>query len=128
VNCFNGSRKELEDYLDLGKNVYIIITGLICSDERGSHLRETIKYIPIDKLLIASDAPHLTPYTMPRPYPRRNEPGFMPHLLVYLAELIGTDFLKLAEQTTMNARKVFGLTEPFYFGSTTKGDILSLEL
>jgi len=79
-------------------------------------------------LLIASDAPHLTPYNMPRPYPRRNEPGFTSHLVVFIAEVIGLDFEKLALQTTQNARKVFGLPEVFYSGYTTKGEILIQEI
>lgn len=86
VNCFSGTSSELEDYLALSRNLYIIITGLIASDDRGSHLREAIKSIPSDRLvsyspyvpnfqLLASDAPHLTPFNMPKPWPRRNEPG-----------------------------------------------------
>jgi len=65
---------------------------------------------------------------MPRPYPRRNEPGFTPHLLVFLAEILSIDYEKLAFQVTLNARKVFGIAEPFYFGVTTKGEILSIEI
>jgi hypothetical protein len=128
VNCFDGSKSVLEEFLGLGKNIYIVITGLICSDDRGSHLRDIIKLIPLDKLLIASDSPHLTPYNMPRPYPRRNEPGFTSHLLVFIAEVLGIDFEKLSLQTTQNARKVFGLPELFYSGITTKAEILTQEI
>jgi len=128
VNCFNGSQSELEEFLGLGKNVYIVITGLVCSDDRGSHLRDILKLIPSDKLLLASDAPHLTPFNMPRPYPRRNEPGFTTHLLVFVSEILGLDFEKVATITTRNARKVFGFPEPYYFGVTTKSEILSLEI
>jgi len=128
VNCFNGSIEELKTCLALCDNVYFIITGLICSDDRGSQLREVVKSIPIDRLLLASDAPHLNPYNMPRPYPKRNEPGFLGHVLVLMAEILDIHFEKLAIQTTMNARKVYGLPTLLYDGVTTKGDIIISEI
>jgi len=128
INCFNGSVEELKTYLGLCENVYIVITGLICSDDRGSHLRDVVKAIPIDRLLIASDAPHLNPYNMPRPYPRRNEPGFLGHVLVFVAECLGIHYEKLAIQTTMNSRKAYGLPSIIYDGTTTKGDIIISEI
>ena len=60
VHCFTGTKNSLIDYLDLG--VYIGLTGWICDDRRGKHLRDFIDIIPDDKLLIETDSPYLSPY------------------------------------------------------------------
>ncbi len=60
IHCFTGTKNALIDYLDLG--VYIGLTGWICDDRRGKHLRDFINIIPDDKLLIETDSPYLSPY------------------------------------------------------------------
>ena len=50
VHCFTGNERELETYLDMG--FYIGITGWICDERRGLHLRELIRRIPYDRLMI----------------------------------------------------------------------------
>jgi len=60
VHCFTGTKNALIDYLDLG--LYIGLTGWICDDRRGKHLRDFIDIIPDDKLLIETDSPYLSPY------------------------------------------------------------------
>ena len=60
VHCFTGTKNALIDYLDLG--VYIGLTGWICDDRRGKHLRDFINIIPDDKLFIETDSPYLSPY------------------------------------------------------------------
>lgn len=67
VHCFTGTKNALIDYLDLG--VYIGLTGWICDDRRGKHLRDFINIIPDDKLFIETDSPYLSPYIS------RKEPG-----------------------------------------------------
>jgi TatD DNase family protein len=67
--------------------------------------------------LIGSDAPHLIPFTMPKPYPRENEPAYLPHVLVTLAECLGLSLDEVARATTANARAVFGLPALPYDGS-----------
>ena len=54
------TKNALIDYLDLG--VHIGLTGWICDDRRGKHLRDFIDIIPDDKLLIETDSPYLSPY------------------------------------------------------------------
>jgi hypothetical protein len=140
INCFTGTAEDLKSYLDLG--FYIAITGYLCNDARGVELREVVKHIPLDKLvrprrvvrsaaiavlapnavvcdlqLIGSDAPHLIPFTMPKPYPRDNEPAYLPHVLVTLAESLGLSLHEVARATTANARKVFGLPALPFDGS-----------
>jgi len=122
VNCFSGTVEELKEFMTLKeKGVYIVITGLIGSDDRGSHLRDVVKNIPLDRLLIASDAPHLTPYNMTRPYPRRNEPAFLPHTLVFVSECLGQSFLHVAKATTENARRAFKMPVTLYDGTVPPG-------
>ena len=60
VHCFTGTKNSLIDYLDLG--TYIGLTGWVCDDSRGKHLRDFINIIPDDKLLIETDSPYLSPY------------------------------------------------------------------
>lgn len=59
VHCFTGDRKTLEKYLEMG--FYIGITGWICDDRRASELRKAVPVIPLERILIETDAPYLTP-------------------------------------------------------------------
>jgi TatD DNase family protein len=72
VHCFTGTEKELDHYLAL--DLYIGITGWICDERRGMHLRELVRRVPSDRLMIETDAPYLLPRDMPgRPTNGRNE-------------------------------------------------------
>ena len=63
IHCFTGTREELIAYLDMG--LHIGITGWICDERRGTHLRELVKEIPLDRLMIETNAPFLLPRKMP---------------------------------------------------------------
>src|SRR6185295_10036315 len=79
AHCFTAGEKERDAYLDLG--LHIGITGWICDERRGTHLREVVKGIPSDRLMIETDAPYLLPRDLkPAPKSRRNEPQFLPHV------------------------------------------------
>ena len=54
VHCFTGTAEELSTYLDM--DLHIGITGWICDERRGSHLRDVVKRIPIDRLMIETDS------------------------------------------------------------------------
>jgi TatD DNase family protein len=56
------------------------ITGWVCDERRGRHLQEIVGLVPLDRLMIETDAPFLTPRTL-RPCPRRNEPSYLTHVL-----------------------------------------------
>ena len=62
AHCFTGEADELRAYLDLG--LHIGITGWICDERRGAHLRELVTGIPRDRLLLETDSPYLTPRDM----------------------------------------------------------------
>ena len=98
-------------YLDMG--LYIGITGWICDERRGLHLREFISEIPDDRIMIETDAPYLLPRDLkPRPKTRRNEPMYLPHVLETVAECTGRDVQELAALTTANAQRFFNLPSP----------------
>ncbi len=69
--------------------LHIGITGWICDERRGTHLRELVKVIPLDRLMIETDAPFLVPRNMPmKPKDGRNEPAFLTHVLTTLADSV----------------------------------------
>lgn len=110
AHCFTGERDELHAYLELG--LYIGITGWINDERRGVHLRELVREIPREKLLLETDAPYLTPRDMrPQPRARRNEPAFLPYVLRAVAAALGRPAEEVAAETAGNAMTFFGLHE-----------------
>ena len=71
AHCFTGTAAELDDYLAL--DLHIGITGWICDERRGLHLRELVKRVPVERLMLETDAPYLSPPGAPR----RNEPRWV---------------------------------------------------
>lgn len=107
AHCFTGQADELRDYLDMG--LYVGITGWICDERRGQHLRDLVRLIPLDRLMIETDAPYLLPRDLqPRPASRRNEPRYLPHILNTIAQCRNEPPAEVAEWTTRNALKFFG--------------------
>ena len=95
-------------YLDMG--LHLGITGWICDERRGTHLRELVREIPLDRLMIETDAPFLVPRTMPtKPKDGRNEPAFLPYVLQAVADCLGKPVPAVAEATTKTAREFFRL-------------------
>ncbi|MBT8049102.1 MAG: hydrolase TatD [Xanthomonadales bacterium] len=110
VHCFTGSREELRDYLDL--DCHIGITGWICDERRGTHMKEFLQDIPANRLMIETDAPYLKPRNLrPRVKSHRNEPCWLPWILGTLAAARNEHPPVLAEQTTVNARRFFRIPE-----------------
>lgn len=108
VHCFTGTREECYDYLD--RDWHVGITGWLCDERRGRHLREFVKDIPANRLMVETDAPYLLPRTLrPMPSHRRNEPAFLPHIVEELARDRGEDVAVTAAATTATAAAFFGL-------------------
>jgi TatD DNase family protein len=108
AHCFTGEKAELHAYLDLG--LYIGITGWICDERRGAHLKELVRDIPADRLMVETDSPYLTPRDLrPQPKGRRNEPAHLPHILRTVAQALGKPAERVAEETTRNAKAFFRL-------------------
>jgi TatD DNase family protein len=109
AHCFTGGNAELVAYLDLG--LYIGVTGWVCDERRGGALREAVPRIPLDRLLLETDAPYLLPRDLePKPAQRRNEPAFLPHVLARVAALQGRSAADVARASTANAERLFGLS------------------
>ena len=109
AHCFTGDARELDDYLDLGLSIGI--TGWICDERRGQHLRDLVRRIPLDRLMLETDAPYLLPRDLePRPKTRRNEPRYLPHILETVARCRGEPAVAIATATTRNALAFFGFT------------------
>lgn len=108
VHCFTGERRELFDCLD--RDWHIGITGWLCDERRGAHLRALVPSIPAHRLMVETDAPYLLPRTLkPMPKDRRNEPAFLPHIVEELARDRGEDVTTTTAQTTATARAFFRL-------------------
>lgn len=108
LHCFTGTADALKACLDLG--LHIGITGWICDERRGTHLRELVRDIPLERLMIETDAPFLLPRSMPsKPKNGRNEPAFLPYVLHSIAKCLGRPAVEVAEATTNTARKFFRL-------------------
>ena len=109
-HCFTGSADELDQCLSAG--MYIGITGWVCDERRGKSLQALIPSIPLNRLMIETDAPYLTPRTMrPKPKSSRNEPSYLPYVIEKLAELYQCNIQDVINASSENARKVFNLGE-----------------
>jgi TatD DNase family protein len=110
AHCFTAGLEEARAYLDL--DLYIGITGWICDERRGQHLRDVARHIPANRLLIETDAPYLLPRDLkPMPKSRRNEPMYLPHVLAVIAQSRSESVETLGAITTRNARALFGWPE-----------------
>ena len=109
VHCFTDTRRAMFDYLDL--DCHIGITGWICDERRGRPLKEIVTEIPADRLMLETDAPYLKPRNLrPKARTHRNEPYWLPWIGGTVAALRGISPATLAEQTSANARRFFGLS------------------
>ncbi|MBU2869558.1 TatD family hydrolase [Colwellia sp. E2M01] len=108
THCFTGTKDELIQCL--AADMYVGITGWLCDERRGQALRDIVGLIPLNRLLIETDAPYLTPRTIrPKPKSSRNEPSYLPYILKEIANITGIDQAEIARQTRMNAQNVFNL-------------------
>ena len=88
VHCFTGNREQLHDYIEL--DCHIGITGWICDERRGTHMKEFLHDIPIDRLMVETDAPYLKPRNLrPLVKTHRNEPRWLPWIVGTLAAARG---------------------------------------
>jgi TatD DNase family protein len=101
IHCFTGTTRLARAALDLG--FYISVSG-IATFKKADELRNTLKDVPLDRLLIETDAPYLAPQGKRG---KRNEPAFIVLTAQMLAELKGVSFDALAQATTENFFRLF---------------------
>jgi TatD DNase family protein len=117
AHCFTAGLEEARAYLEL--DLYIGITGWINDERRGLHLRDIVRHIPAERLLIETDAPYLLPRDLhPKPQSRRNEPMYLPHVLQTIAAARGEPAAELAARTTSNTLTLFGWQTPISGGAS----------
>ncbi len=104
IHCFNGDAATLQAYLDMG--FHISLGGYI-GYPKSTALREVIKGIPKDRLLVETDCPFLPPQDYRG---KRNEPSYLRLTAKKLAEIRKVTYEDLAKVTTENARRLFGIT------------------
>ncbi|HEX3943636.1 MAG TPA: TatD family hydrolase [Rhizomicrobium sp.] len=105
IHCFTGTQRLADAALALG---FCISASGIATFKKSEALREVLKTVPLDRLLVETDAPYLAP----QPFRgKRNEPAFVKHTAATLAELKGVSFPELAAATTDNFFRLFTRTE-----------------
>lgn len=103
-HCFTGSEQEARQCLDLG--FYLGIGGPL-TFARNEELRRTVRALPLDRLVLETDSPYLTPVPHRG---RRNEPAHVRHVAHALGALMGLTVEQIAQRTTQNARTLFALS------------------
>lgn len=103
IHCFTGGPERAKAYLDLG--LWISVAGVV-SFKNADDLREAVKLVPIDRLLIETDCPYLAPIPFRG---KRNEPAYVKHVAEKIAEVKGLPVEEVAARTAENARRFFRL-------------------
>ena len=102
-HAFSGSMETFRELQKLG-DWYIGIGGVLTY--KKASIAETVRDIPMERILLETDSPYLTPVPFRG---KRNESSYIPHIAARLAELTSHDISLVAETTTSNARKLFGI-------------------
>ncbi|EKE00591.1 MAG: hypothetical protein ACD_21C00322G0002 [uncultured bacterium] len=96
MHCFTGGQEMAEKMLDLG--FYISFSGIVTF--KNAHvLREIAKNMPLERMLIETDAPYLAPVPVRG---KSNEPAYLHHIAEFIANLRGISYESFAAQTTEN--------------------------
>lgn len=112
LHCYVGDWKQAKECLDLG--FFISFTGIITFKmkanlaEKQKELLEVVEKMPMDRIMVETDAPYLSP----DPYRgKRNEPLYVEFVVRKIAEIRGLSYEEVAKETTKNAMEFFGLGE-----------------
>jgi TatD DNase family protein len=106
LHCFSSSRELAEKAVELG--LYISLSGIV-TFKKADELRDTVAAVPLDRILVETDAPYLAPVPMRG---KRNEPAFVTHTAAKVAEVKGVTPEALAVATTANFLRLFRKVKP----------------
>ena len=101
IHCFTGNYESACAYLDLG--FYLSFTGII-TFKNANALREVVSKIPLERILVETDSPYLTPVPHRG---KRNEPAYARHVAETIANVKGISFEEIAQITTANVKQLF---------------------
>jgi len=103
IHCFTGDYEAACAYLDLG--FYISFTGII-TFKNADALRDVVRKVPLERMLVETDSPYLTPVPHRG---RRNEPAYVRYVGETIASVKGLSLEEVARGTTQNVRELFGI-------------------
>jgi TatD DNase family protein len=103
IHCFSGDYEMAKECIEMG--FYISVAGTI-TYKHSERLKEIVEGIPLESLLIETDAPFLAPVPFRG---KRNEPSYVRYTAQKIAEIKNVSFEEVAEATTKNALRVYGL-------------------
>lgn len=103
IHCFTGNRDDAHRYVALG--FHVSVAGIV-TFKNAEALREAVRSVPRERLLVETDAPFLAPVPHRG---RRNEPAWVRVVAEAVAAVRGEPFVELAAATTANARRLFQL-------------------
>jgi len=103
IHCFTSDAPAARAYLDLG--MLISVAGIV-TFKTAEPIREAVRLVPSDRLLVETDCPYLAPIPHRG---KRNEPAYVAHTAAKVAEIWGTSAEEAARVTGDNARRFFGL-------------------
>lgn len=106
AHCFTGTPEQMQAYLARG--LYIGITGWLCDPKRGESLRQALLDLPLDKLILETDAPYLFPKNK-RPRKGNNEPAFINAIGEEVGALLNRPIEDIAAVSVTNTFRLFGL-------------------
>jgi TatD DNase family protein len=101
IHCFTGNYEAARAYLDLG--FYISFTGII-TFKNADALRDVVRRVPLERVLVETDSPYLTPVPHRG---KRNEPAYVRLVAATVASVKGVTLEEVARVTTDNARQLF---------------------
>lgn len=110
VHCFTGNKGTLDKYLSMGFSIGI--TGWICDDRRAKELRDAVRIIPLERILVETDAPYLTPKNVPG-LDRTNVPQNIKYVIRDLAKYMKVSEAELTEHAKKNTERIFGYRKYF---------------
>ena len=103
IHCFTSDYEAAREFLDLG--LYISFSGIV-TFKNAESLREVVRRLPLDRILVETDSPYLAPVPHRG---KRNEPAFVRFVAETVAQVKGIALEEVAEATSRNAQELFAI-------------------
>jgi len=103
IHCFSYTKETAKEYIDMG---YVIGVGGVVTFKNSAKLKETVEYIPLDKIVLETDCPYLAP-TPHRG--ERNDSGFIPLIIEEIARLKNVSYEEVEETCWNTTNLIYGI-------------------